>query len=187
MDLRTLQPKPYVLYFPGKIEQSQVSIRAHLSWSDSPIGAPPLPNSEPFGGQKSYDSQQFVHKSDLGPTRKAPLGKVVLARSGDKGGNANIGLWVRNDDEWPWLRSLLSISKIKELLGNDYKPEYRVERFEVPALRAVHFVVYGILEDGVSSSSLIDGFAKSVGEFVRARQVDIPTKFLERPEVGATL
>lgn len=104
-----------------------------------------------------------------------------------QGGNANVGLWVRNDDEWPWLQSFLTIDTFKYLLGDDYKPEYRIERFEMPYIRAVHFVTYGILEDGISSTSVLDGLAKSFGEFIRARKVDIPDKFLERPAVGEYL
>lgn len=64
------------------------------------------------------------------------------------------------------------------LLGDDWSPAYRVERFEAPNLWAVHFVVYGILQEGVSSSSVIDGFAKSFGEFLRARIVDLPVDLL---------
>ncbi|RSL74117.1 hypothetical protein CEP53_000441 [Fusarium sp. AF-6] len=184
MDLRTLAPKPFVTYFPGKIEQSRVNVQAHLGLDDAVIPAPPLGEWRAFTGQLSYDSTDPVDLAEFGDTKRAPLGKVVLARSGDKGGNANVGLWVRRDDEWPWLRLLLTIDKIKHLLGNDYKPEFRVERFELPKLRAVHFVIYGLLEDGVSSSSLIDGFAKSVGEFIRARQADVPTKFLSRPHAA---
>ncbi|KAL4981915.1 hypothetical protein BDW68DRAFT_183044 [Aspergillus falconensis] len=88
-----------------------------------------------------------------------------------------------HDDEWPWLQSFLSTERFKQLLGNDYRQEYRVERFELPHLHAVHFVTYGILEEGVSSSSIIVGFAKSFGEFVRARRVEIPAQFLDRPWV----
>jgi len=97
-------------------------------------------------------------------------------RSGDKGGNANVGIWVRDESQWPWLQSFLTIERFKSLLGKEYKG-YRIERFEAPSLFAVHFVTYGILQDGVSSSSLLDGFGKSHGEFLRAREVDIPAKF----------
>lgn len=102
----------------------------------------------------------------------------MFGRSGDKGGNANIGLWVRDAEAYPWLQTFLTIPRLITLLGNDWSPNYRVERFEAPNLWAVHFVVYGILQEGVSSSSVIDGFAKSFGEFVRARIVDLPVGFL---------
>lgn len=73
----------------------------------------------------------------------------------------------------------MTIPRLIALLGDDWSDKYRVERFEAPHLWAVHFVVYGILQEGVSSSSIIDGFAKSFGEFIRARFVDLPIKFLD--------
>jgi hypothetical protein len=106
-------------------------------------------------------------------------GDIVFARSGDKGGNANVGFWVRNPEAWPWLQSFLDSATFIKLMGKDWKPAYRVERFEFPNLLAVHFVTYGILQEGVSSSSILDGFAKSFGEFIRARVVDVPQKLLD--------
>jgi hypothetical protein len=73
----------------------------------------------------------------------------------------------------------LTIPRLSELLAGDWKPHYRVERFELENLHAVHFVVFGILQEGVSSSSIIDGFAKSFGEFIRARVVDLPVELLD--------
>lgn len=102
----------------------------------------------------------------------------MFGRSGDKGGNANVGFWVREPQAYPWLQAFLTIPRLIELLGNDWSSAYRVERFEAPNLWAVHFVVYGILQEGVSSSSVIDGFAKSFGEFLRARLVDLPANLL---------
>ncbi|KAH7143489.1 hypothetical protein EDB81DRAFT_795779 [Dactylonectria macrodidyma] len=180
VDMRTfLNPKPYTVYFPGTILQSHLDIRVHMDDGPGQKVSPP-PKMRPFMGQVSYDTANPTDLNSFGPTRKAPLGSIVLARSGDKGGNANVGFWVRHEDEYPWLQALLSISKFKELLARDYRPEYRIERCEMPNLQAVHFVTYGILQNGVSSSSVLDGLAKSFGEFLRAREVDVPIKFLER-------
>tara|TARA_R110002003_G_scaffold206_25_gene15907 strand:- start:4724 stop:5044 length:321 start_codon:yes stop_codon:yes gene_type:complete len=86
---------------------------------------------------------------------------------------------VRDANAYSWLQAFLTIPRLITLLGNDWFPKYRVERFEVPGLWAVHYVVYGILQEGVSSSSVIDGFAKSFGEFLRARIVDLPSELLK--------
>ncbi|KAK6812553.1 hypothetical protein RU639_011740 [Aspergillus parasiticus] len=182
MDLRTLAPKPYIRYFPARYQQSALKVRAHVE-GQPPIEVETVPNTALFAGQTSYEPTNLADLQSFGPTRRAPLGSIVLARSGDKGGNANVGLWFRSEDEWDWPRTFLSTPSFKKLLGDDYRPEYQVERFELPHLHAVHFVTYGILQEGVSSSSIIDGFAKSFEEFVRARQVDIPVRFLERPWV----
>lgn len=84
-----------------------------------------------------------------------PLGYVALGRSGDKASDANLGLFVRHDDEWDWLRSALTIDKLKELLGNDYvgKP---VDRFEIPGLKAVHFLLRDHLDRGYNAGAGLD-------------------------------
>lgn len=115
-----------------------------------------------------------------GRTVRAPLGWVVHGRSGDKGSDANLGLWVRHAAEWDWLRSLLSVQRIKALLADEYVPGRAVERFEIPGLRAVHFLLRDHLDRGVSCSSSYDALGKNVAEFVRARWVDVPVRFLER-------
>ncbi|MCW2571938.1 MAG: hypothetical protein JWO88_1996 [Frankiales bacterium] len=109
-----------------------------------------------------------------GPTRRAPLGLVAGARSGDKGGNANLGVWVRTDEEYAWLEQSLTVDRFKGLV-----PEAgRVERFELPNVRALNFVLYGLLGEGVASSTRMDAQAKSLGEYLRAKHIDIPEAFL---------
>ncbi|KAI0126979.1 duf1446 domain-containing protein [Xylariales sp. AK1849] len=178
MDFRTLVPKPLISYEPFRIPYSELKIRANLGGKVLDVPAPS--KTEAFAGQKLLEAQMTYEAGKYGPTKRSPLGHIVHARSGDKGSNANVGFWVRHADEYDWLRSLLSTSSFIELLGQDYKAEYQVERFEMPNLLAVHFVVKGILEGGISSTYRLDGLAKSFGEFLRARYVDIPVSFLER-------
>jgi len=106
----------------------------------------------------------------------------VMGRSGDKSSDANMGLFIRHDDEWDWLRSLLSLAKIKELLGKEYtgKP---IDRFEMPGIRAVHFLLWDHLDRGYNSCSKFDSLGKNVVEYLRAKHVDIPNKFLERGRI----
>jgi len=107
-----------------------------------------------------------------GPRARAPLGRVVGARSGDKGGNANVGLWARSPQAYAWLAAYLTVERVRELF-----PEARdrdVERYELPNLLAVNFVFKGLLEDGVASSTRMDAQAKGLGEYLRARVVDVP-------------
>ncbi|KAJ3853584.1 hypothetical protein EV368DRAFT_73390 [Lentinula lateritia] len=195
LDFRDGVPKPFIKYFPAIISQQDAIIRVHLdnvgkSDEGRTIDISPIQeeHTELFNGQRSYDPDDKLTLANFGPTKRVPLGTLVLTRSGDKGGNANVGFWVRNADSeaWPWLRSLLTIDKLRELLGKDaYPPHdqfqsrpYQITRFEMPHIHAVHFVIFGILEDGVSSSSLVDPLGKSVGEYLRAREVDVPLKFL---------
>jgi hypothetical protein len=109
---------------------------------------------------------------------RAPLGRAFGARSGDKGGNANVGVWARDPKGYAFLASFLTVERFQELL-----PEtrgLRVRRHELPNLLALNFVVVGLLGEGVSSSTRIDPQAKGLGEWLRARVVDLPVALLER-------
>ncbi|MFF9046986.1 acyclic terpene utilization AtuA family protein [Streptomyces parvulus] len=111
-----------------------------------------------------------------GPARTAPLGLVAGARSGDKGGNANVGVWARTDDAWRWLAHELTADRFRELI-----PEARdlpVTRHPLPRLRALNFVVEGILGEGVAARHRFDPQAKALGEWLRARHLDIPEVLL---------
>jgi Acyclic terpene utilisation family protein AtuA len=110
------------------------------------------------------------------PVRRAPLGAVAGARSGDKGGDANVGVWVRDEAAWPWLASTLTVGKLRELLPE--AAELPVTRHLLPNLRAVNFVIEGLLGQGVAAASRFDPQAKAVGEWLRARYLDVPVEFL---------
>ncbi len=111
-----------------------------------------------------------------GPTRRVPLGTIAGARSGDKGGNANVGVWVRTDRQWQWLAHALTVDKLRELLPET--AELAVTRHLLPNLRAVNFVIEGILGQGVAYQARFDPQAKGLGEWLRARQLDIPEELL---------
>ncbi|GAA3448690.1 acyclic terpene utilization AtuA family protein [Dactylosporangium matsuzakiense] len=105
-------------------------------------------------------------------TRRAPLGERFGARSGDKGGDANIGVWARDDRGYAWLRDQLTVTKLQELLPETVG--LAVERYELPNLRAVNFVVRRILGDGVAAGTRFDPQGKALGEWLRSRIVDLP-------------
>ncbi|MHA6615784.1 acyclic terpene utilization AtuA family protein [Pseudonocardia sp. DLS-67] len=111
-----------------------------------------------------------------GPVTMAPLGTVCGARSGDKGGNANIGVWTRTDAEYAWLRGFLTAEKARELLGAEVA-DLPIDVWPLPNLRALNVVVHGILGAGVASSPRPDPQAKGLGEYIRSRKVPIPRVF----------
>ncbi|EXU64683.1 exopolyphosphatase [Streptomyces sp. PRh5] len=111
-----------------------------------------------------------------GPTRRAPLGAVAGARSGDKGGSANIGVWARGEDAWRWLAHTLTVDRLRELLPET--AELNVTRHPLPRLRALNFVVDGLLGEGVAAQARFDPQAKAVGEWLRSRHLDIPEVLL---------
>ncbi|MEU3985524.1 acyclic terpene utilization AtuA family protein [Streptomyces sp. NPDC026672] len=111
-----------------------------------------------------------------GPTRSAPLGRIAGARSGDKGGNANVGVWVRTDEAWRWLAHTLTVERLRHLLPETR--ELTVTRHALPGLRALNFVVEGILGEGVAAQHRFDPQAKALGEWLRSRHLDIPEALL---------
>jgi hypothetical protein len=111
-----------------------------------------------------------------GPTVRRPLGTVFGARSGDKGGNANVGVWARSPEAYAWLDAFLTRERFQELVPES--AELEVRRFALPNVLALNFVVVGLLEEGVASSTRLDPQAKGFGEFLRSRIVDLPEALL---------
>jgi hypothetical protein len=107
-----------------------------------------------------------------GPTVRAPLGRAFGARSGDKGGNANVGVWARDPEGYAFLASFLTVERFQALLSETRA--LQVRRHELPNLLALNFVVLGLLGEGVSSSTRTDPQAKGLGEWLRARVVELP-------------
>jgi hypothetical protein len=112
-----------------------------------------------------------------GPTVRAPLGRVFGTRSGDKGGNANLGVFARSAEAYAWLDAFLTVERFGELLPEAGALE--VERFALPNIWSLNFLIHGILEEGVAASTRQDGQAKGLGEWLRARVVDLPASLVE--------
>ncbi|CAH0000209.1 unnamed protein product [Clonostachys byssicola] len=186
-DLRQSAAKSYWEYFVTSIPQSACNHRVHLLFGDESVTDIPLPpETHVYGPQPSYDPSQNRDLSSFGPTERAPLGWVALARSGDKASDANVGFFVRHeadDEEWEWLRSILTIHKIKELLGPHEYSGGRIDRFEMKNIRAVHFLLKDHLDRGYNSGSKLDTLAKNLGEYLRAKFVPVPKKFLEKGHI----
>jgi len=106
------------------------------------------------------------------------LGELYGARSGDKGGNANVGFWARDEESFKWLVSELTPERFKELMPEAAPLEVR--RFVLENLRAINFVVVGLLGEGVASSLRQDAQAKSLGEYLRSRVVEVPEELAKR-------
>lgn len=113
----------------------------------------------------------------FGETRRVPLGTIAGARSGDKGGSANVGVWVRTDPQWRWLVHALTVDKLRELLPET--ADLPVTRHVLPNLRAVNFVIEDILGEGVAYQARFDPQAKALGEWLRSRHIEIPEELLD--------
>ncbi|KXF57103.1 exopolyphosphatase [Rhodococcus sp. SC4] len=112
-----------------------------------------------------------------GPTQTVSLGKVFGARSGDKGAHANVGIWGRSDDEYAWLREHLTVEGLLAIFPEASGRE--ILRVELPNLRAVNFLIRGLLGGGAASGGRFDPQAKGLAEFIRSRKVELPVALLE--------
>src|SRR5262249_51679268 len=161
------------VYWPALVPSADVEERVVVGEATIPV---------PPAGAAARPSRVDPPTAPSGPipggrTREAPLGTVCGARSGDKGGNANVGLWVRTPEAYRWLVDFLTADRLRALL-----PEARtlgVERHELPNLLSLNFVVQGLLGDGVAASLRSDPQAKSLGEYVPAKIVPIPETLLD--------
>jgi len=162
----------YAVYWPALIPSAMIGQVVHVDGREMAI-PPVIP---PPAAPEAAVTAPSLPPAPSGRTARAPLGRVAGARSGDKGGNANVGVWARTPAAHAWLRQFLTAEKLRQLL-----PEARglvVERYELPNLCAVNFVIQGLLGDGVSASTRSDPQAKSLGEYLRAKVVDIPEALL---------
>jgi hypothetical protein len=162
----------YGVYWPALVPAELVE-HAVVRPDGTRVVIPPSPTGPPAEPRPVDVS---LPSSPPGPTRSVPLGTVAGARSGDKGGNANVGVWVGSSVAYAWLAQLLTVEKVKELLPEAAPLE--VHRYELPNLLALNFVVVGLLGEGVAASTRPDPQAKSLGEALRACVVDVPEALL---------
>ncbi|MCY7366191.1 MAG: DUF1446 domain-containing protein, partial [Frankiaceae bacterium] len=171
----TSQPgdaQPYGVYWPALVDPGEVEhVVVHADSRREVV--PHTPFERPLHGTDvAIDGRRWAGVA----TRRVPLGTVVGARSGDKGGNANIGVWARTDDAADWLLCVLTEDVVHALLPEADGLDVAVH--PLPNLRAVNVVVRGLLGEGVASSTRFDPQAKGLGEYLRSRLVDVPVSLL---------
>jgi acyclic terpene utilization AtuA family protein len=163
---------PYGVYWPALVPSELVE-HCVVFEGETVVVPPVIPPAS--SGEASVTPAPVV-PAPGGPTERLPLGTICGARSGDKGGNANVGVWARNAEAYAWIEQTLTVEAFKRLVPEAAALE--VERHPLPNLWSLNFVVHGLLGDGVAASTRSDAQAKSFGEFLRARLVDIPRKLL---------
>ncbi|MEU3203357.1 acyclic terpene utilization AtuA family protein [Streptomyces cyaneofuscatus] len=173
---------PYGVFEAVHVPAGEVEHTAVLPDGRREIAHPPSMTRE----LTEVDEPPLPAPYPAGPTCNAPLGLIAGARSGDKGGDANVGVWVRDDDAWRWLAHELTVERFRQLLSET--AELTVVRHVLPNLRALNFTVHGLLGEGVAAQARFDPQAKAVGEWLRSRRLPIPVALLEGidgPEVSA--
>jgi len=177
------QPTPFGVYRPAYVERSEVEHVVVLPDGTREV----VPDPE--------ETTEVDHTIGLRPSpypappdtlnRRLPLGTFVHARSGDKGGDANIGLWVAHDGSEKydarvtWLAKVMSPRKVRELVPEAADlPGDAIEVHCLPNLGAVNVVIEGLLGDGVAASTRFDPQAKGLGEWIRSRSVHVQEELL---------
>jgi hypothetical protein len=160
---------PAMIHWPALIDSHRVTELVHLG----DVATEVLPTQRLGLEEKHY--QRLPVKSATapgGPTVRIPFGRIYGARSGDKGGAANCGVWARSDAAWAFLDRYLTVEEFKRLCPD--MARYEIDRYEMPNLRALNFYIRGVLGAGAASNSRIDRQAKSLGEYLRAKMIDAP-------------
>ena len=134
-------------------------------------------SSAPAGGEPVDAPAVDLPAVPGGETNRMPLGTILGSRSGDKGGNANVGVFARSAEAYAWMADELTVDRLRELLPEAV--DLDIDRHDLPNLLSINFVIHGLLQEGVAASTRQDGQAKSLGEWLRARHVDIPVSLLE--------
>ena len=159
---------PAIVYWPALVSGNLVAQKVVMEGQEFAVeNLPPAAESvavEPF--------PPALPEAPSGPTVRVPFGRLFATRSGDKGGNANLGVWAKTPEAYAFLREFLTTEKLLDLL-KDVKG-CPVERWELPNLLALNFCIRGILGEGAAASVRLDAQAKTLGEYLRAKLVDVP-------------
>ena len=168
------KPGPVIVYWPALVDSKFINEYVHIDGETIEI----IPTSQ-MGFEESFYQKNLVETAPApeGKTDKGPLGSYFGARSGDKGGCANLGVWAKTDLSYSFLYNFLTVEKLKELLPD--LNNYEIDRYDLPNIKSLNFYIHGILEDGVSSNNKKDGQAKSLGEYLRAKIVDLPISIIK--------
>lgn len=160
---------PAIIHWPALIDSQRITERVHFGGKTTEV----LPTQR-LGLEEIYYQEVPVSiaPAPAGPLRKVPFGRLFGTRSGDKGGNANCGVWALTDEAYSFLYDYLTVEEFKQLVP-DFG-QYEVERYDMPNLRAMNFYIKGVLGTGAASNHRIDKQAKTLGEYLRAKHIEVP-------------
>ncbi len=168
---------PVGVYRAAYVDQGEVPHRVRLVPDGTTTPIPPPDPRDERSPAPGGDAEPVEGAARFGSFARRPLGEVAYARSGDKGGDANVGVWIpadhpRRDLAVDWLLGLLDAETVRALLPE--AADLDVEIHPLPNLGGLNVVIHGLLGEGVASSTRFDPQAKAVGEWLRSRHVDIP-------------
>jgi hypothetical protein len=197
-------------YWPTAVEADTVRQTVYMLADQGADVVGEFAGGGPVPGQAEYLAAHPIEPPALergftySESERVPIGSVFGARSGDKGGAGNVGVWAPAPDEsiavaasrgeaptdgvpdplladtrYFWLQNYIRPECIHDLLPET--APLRVDVHLFPNLRAVNVVIHGLLGRGVADSTRVDPQAKGLGEHLRARYADLPVSL--RPGV----
>ncbi len=182
---------PFGVYRAAYVPQDQVPhIVKHADGRSEEIAPPTTTKSIDDVEAPARPTAESLEADWLAEVVRAPLGRLAHARSGDKGGDANVGVWIPADHPdaaaaYEWLAGFLDEATVRELLPEAASLD--IEIHPLANLRAVNIVIHGLLGEGVASSTRLDPQAKGLGEWLRARDCAIPSRLLPNALVAGAL
>ncbi len=165
---------PVIVYWPALIDSKHIKEVVHINDQEIEI----IPTSQMDFEEIYYQKEPImIEEVEMKDEETINFGDIYGTRSGDKGGCANLGVWAKNSKSFAFLIRYLSVDKLKELLP-DLK-DFSIDRYELANINSLNFYIHDILQDGVSSNNRKDGQAKSLGEYLRAKEIQVPKNLLE--------
>ena len=172
--------QPFAIYWPTTVSRDAVHPKVHIGDSMTDV-----PETSPQPPLEVSLSPRAIPPVPTGPTRRVPFGTAFGARSGDKGGNANVGVFARSMGAYAWLAETLTVDELKRLLP-DLAP-HDIDRHAFPRINALNFVIRGLLDEGVNSTLRVDPQAKGLGEYLRAATIELPESLLADEPPGRSV
>ena len=163
---------PAIRHWPCLVDRDKLEQTLHINGEEIRLPQTIFPD----GQTVEAPAAQLSAAPDETDTVDIALGRLFATRSGDKGGNANLGIWARTPEAHAFLHHWLTSDRLKALLP-DLAP-YEIQRHELPNLKALNFYIQGLLGHGVAASMRSDPQAKTLGEYLRAKIVTVPKSIL---------
>ena len=165
---------PFIRYWPALIDSKHVYEKIHFSGEEHMIRPTCIDYPDQMTKRNIVNIE--IEKASYDEHENIPLGRIIGARSGDKGGCANLGVWTKTNEAYSFIYHYLTVEQLRKLLPD--LNDYEIERYDFPNIKSLNFYIKGILEDGASSNTKVDALAKSLGEYLRAKYVNVPKQLL---------
>ncbi len=167
------KPSPVVRLFSFLVDKESITPTVHFGGNSSTV---PLAGGEPFD-TASIERPKVEAGALAGDTTEVPLVTIAHGRSGDKGNNANIGIIARKAEFLPIIREQLSVEAVGEYFA--HLLEGGVDRYDLPGIHAVNFVLHEVLGGGGIASLRQDPQGKAYAQMLLDYPVRVPDSLLE--------